>query len=186
MALLSTRALQVRFGGLVAVDGVDLRGEGGQIVGLIGPNGAGKTPFIDAVTGFVRLSAGEIEFGGRRIDGDAAHRRARAGLGRTWQSIELFDDLTVRENLLVASERRRWWTFLADAVRPDLRGRGEHVDAVLQGLGLAALAERRPDDLSQGERKLVGVARALAAQPQVLCLDEPAAGLDPEESTDLG
>jgi branched-chain amino acid transport system ATP-binding protein len=186
VTLLSTRSLQVTFGGLVAVDDVDLRVDAGQIVGLIGPNGAGKTTFIDAVTGFVRPSAGEIHFAGRRIDRDPAHRRARAGLARTWQSIELFGDLTVRENLLVASEARRWWTFLSDAVRPDIRGRSDRVDGVLAGLGLTALAERSPDDLSQGERKLVGVARALAAGPQLLCLDEPAAGLDPDESSDLG
>src|SRR3954454_11474376 len=186
MALLATHSLQVRFGGLTAVDRVDMRVDAGRIVGLIGPNGAGKTTFIDALTGFVRPSAGEIHFAGRRIDGDPAHRRARSGLARTWQSLELFGDLTVRENLLVASEPRRWWTFLADAVRPDIRGSGEVVDAVLEELGLAALAERTPDDLSQGQRKLVGVARALAARPQLVCLDEPAAGLDTSESTDLG
>ena len=186
MSLLATHSLRINYGGLVAVNEVDLRVEAGQLVGLIGPNGAGKTTFIDALTGFVRPSAGEIHFGGRRIDGDPAHRRAQLGLARTWQSLELFSDLTVRENLLVASERRRWWTFLADAVRPDVRGHGDTVDAVLDDLGLAALAERMPDDLSQGQRKLVGVARALAARPQLLCLDEPAAGLDTSESGDLG
>ena len=186
MALLSTRSLQVRFGGLVAVDGVDMQVEAGQIVGLIGPNGAGKTTFIDAVTGFVRLSTGEIHFAGHRVDGIAPHHRARAGLRRTWQSLELFGDLTVRENLLVASERHRWWTFLKDTVRPDAGRDADHVDAALDTLGLTALAGRMPDDLSQGQRKLVGVARALAGGPRLLCLDEPAAGLDPTESTDLG
>ena len=185
MPLLTTHALQVSYGGLVAVGGVDLQVDAGQIVGMIGPNGAGKTTFIDALTGFVRPSAGEIHFAGRRIDREPPHRRARAGLARTWQSLELFGDLTVRENLLVASESRRWWTFLADAARP-VRGSSSEVDAVLAELGLAALAERMPDDLSQGQRKLVGVARALAARPALVCLDEPAAGLDPAESTDLG
>ncbi len=186
MALLTTRRLQVRFGGLVALDAVDMRVDAGQLVGLIGPNGAGKTTFIDAISGFVPVSAGEIHFAGRRVDRDAPHRRARAGLGRTWQSLELFGDLTVRENLLAASERHRWWTFLKDAVRPDRGAAAEHVDAVLQTLALTELGDRMPDDLSQGQRKLVGVARALAGRPQLLCLDEPAAGLDPAESTDLG
>src|SRR3954454_11871361 len=182
MALLATHSLQVRFGGLNAVDQVDMRVEDGRIVGLIGPNGAGKTTFIDAVTGFVRPSAGEIHFAGRRIDGDPAHRRARAGLARTWQSLELFGDLTVRENLLVASERHRWWRFLLDAIRPDDGRTAGPVDGLMKTLGLSALADRMPDELSQGQRKLVGVARALAGRPQLLCLDEPAAGLDPSES----
>src|SRR4051795_13182492 len=186
MALLETRSIQVRYGGLGALDGVDLRVDAGQLVGLIGPNGAGKTTLIDALCGFARLSAGEIHFAGRRVDTLPAHQRGRAGLARTWQSLELFGDLTVRENLLVACEPRRWWTFLADAVRPDVRGSADGVDAVLEELGLGALAERTPDDISQGQRKLVGVARALAARPQLVCLDEPAAGLDTSESTDLG
>src|SRR3954463_9359173 len=160
MALLETRSIQVRYGGLVALDEVNLRVDAGQLVGLIGPNGAGKTTLIDALCGFARLSAGEIHFAGRRIDTLPAHRRARAGLARTWQSLELFGDLTVRENLLVASEPRRGGAFLADAVRPDVRGSADGVHEVLEGLGLAALAERTPDDLSQGQRKLVGVARA--------------------------
>jgi len=186
MALLSTHGLRVTYGGLIAIGGVDLQVDAGRIVGLIGPNGAGKTTFIDALTGFVRPSAGEIRFAGRRVDGDPPHRRARAGLARTWQSLELFSDLTVRENLLAAAESPRWWTFLADAVRPAVRGSNEGIAAVLDDLGLAELAERYPDDLSQGQRKLVGVARALAARPQLLCLDEPAAGLDTSESSALG
>src|SRR5437763_726960 len=186
MALLATLNLQVKYGGLVAIDGVDLQVDAGQIVGLIGPNGAGKTTFIDALSGFVRPAAGEIRFSGRRIDRDPPHRRALSGLARTWQSLELFSDLTVRENLLVAAESPRWWTFLADAVRPVVRDSNEAIETVLDGLGLAGLAERFPDDLSQGQRKLVGVARALAARPQLLCLDEPAAGLDTTESTALG
>ncbi len=105
------------FGGLRAVDGVDLQVAEGQIVGLIGPNGAGKTTFIDGLTGFVPIG-GRIHFDGRDIESLAAHHRARAGLGRTWQSLELFDDLTVEDNLRVAAERQSVGGFLADLVHP--------------------------------------------------------------------
>src|SRR3954451_12528451 len=147
MALLETRSIQVRYGGLVAPDDVDLRVDAGQLVGLIGPNGAGKTTLIDALSGFARLSAGEIHFAGRRIDTLPAYRRGRAGLARTWQSLELFGDLTVRENLLVAAERHRWWRFLVDAIRPDDGRADASVERALDVLGLSALADRMPDEL---------------------------------------
>src|SRR3954464_15115402 len=115
MALLETHGMTVTFGGLRAADDVDLRVEEGQLVGLIGPNGAGKTTFIDGVTGFVPTS-GRIDFDGDDISSMSAHQRARRGLGRTWQSLELFDDLTVRENLEVAAERQSWTSFLLDFV----------------------------------------------------------------------
>jgi branched-chain amino acid transport system ATP-binding protein len=168
-AVLRAREVSVRFGGVHALAGVDLEVEEGQLVGLIGPNGAGKTTFVDAVTGFVGYTGG-VELDGRELAGVPPHARARAGLSRTWQSTELFDDLSVRENLAVASHRR-------DA------------DAVDEGLSLVQLgwaAELMPGDLSQGERKLVGVARAIAMRPRLLCLDEPAAGLDTSESEELG
>jgi ABC-type branched-subunit amino acid transport system ATPase component len=168
-AVLRAREVSVRFGGVHALAGVDLEVEEGQLVGLIGPNGAGKTTFVDAVTGFVGYTGG-VELDGRELAGVPPHARARAGLSRTWQSTELFDDLSVRENLAVASHRR-------DA------------DAVDEGLSLVQLgwaAELMPGDLSQGERKLVGVARAIAMRPRLLCLDEPAAGLDTGESEELG
>jgi branched-chain amino acid transport system ATP-binding protein len=166
-ARLEVRDLSVRFGGVRAVDGVDLDVGAGLLVGLIGPNGAGKTTLIDALTGFVPAK-GQVRFDGRDLAGLAPHRRARAGLVRTWQSLELFDDLTVAENLSVA-------TADADAVA--------HALATVE---LDDVADRLPTELSQGQRKLVGVARALAARPSVLCLDEPAAGLDSEESLELG
>src|SRR5712692_526756 len=105
MALLETTGLSVTFGGLKAVDDLDITVEQGQLVGLIGPNGAGKTTLIDALTGFVP-SRGRIVFNGRPLQDLPAHQRARAGLARTWQSLELFDDLTVAENLQVAAERQ--------------------------------------------------------------------------------
>jgi branched-chain amino acid transport system ATP-binding protein len=183
-ALLETHAASVTFGGLRAVDGLDLAVEDGQIVGLIGPNGAGKTTFIDGLTGFVPMT-GRIRFAGRDIDTLAAHRRARCGLGRTWQSLELFEDLTVADNLRVGAERQHLAGFLADLVRPSRRHDRGDVDYALDVLGIAELAGRMPNEISQGQRKLVGAARALAARPRLVCMDEPAAGLDTAESREF-
>jgi branched-chain amino acid transport system ATP-binding protein len=180
-ALLETEGLAVTFGGLRAVDDVNLAVGEGQIVGLIGPNGAGKTTLIDAVTGFV-AATGAIRFLGRSLERLTAHRRARLGLGRTWQSLELFDDLTVGDNLRVAAERQGVGSFLADLAVPARRRPGDGVALALDELGIADLAARMPHELSLGQRKLVGVARALAARPRLLCMDEPAAGLDTAES----
>lgn len=184
MALLDTHDLSVTFGGLRAVNEVTIGVEEGMLVGLIGPNGAGKTTFIDAITGFVPTT-GRVLFDGRDISHSPAHVRARAGLARTWQSLELFDDLTVAENLQVAASKPAWWMVLADVVAPRRRGvsAAEHA---MEVVGLADLATKLPDQLSQGQRKLVGVARALAAGPKLVCMDEPAAGLDSAESLDLG
>jgi branched-chain amino acid transport system ATP-binding protein len=177
--------MTVAFGGLRAVDSVDLAVETGPLVGLIGPNGAGKTTFIDGITGFVPTS-GRIEFDGREIGSLPPHRRAGGGLGRTWQSLELFDDLTIRENLQVAAERQSLKGFVADLFVPRRAHDHSSVDFALDVLGLADLAERMPNEISQGQRKLVSVARALAAGPKLVCMDEPAAGLDTTESQELG
>jgi branched-chain amino acid transport system permease protein len=158
--------LSVAFGGLRAVSDVTLEVGEGELVGLIGPNGAGKTTLVDAVSGFVRCT-GRVELAGADIGGLRPHERARRGLARTWQSTELFDDLEVQENLTVAS-------------RDGSAGRA----LALVGMDWAARA--MPAQLSMGQRKLVGVARALAARPRLLCLDEPAAGLDTRESEELG
>jgi branched-chain amino acid transport system ATP-binding protein len=165
-ALLDARGVSVRFGGVQALQGLDLEVGEGQLVGLIGPNGAGKTTFVDAITGFVRYS-GSVALDGQDLGGLAPHVRARRGLSRTWQSTELFDDLSIRENLSVAAG-------------------DESVDEALDLVELGWAADLMPSDLSQGQRKLVGVARAIAMGPRLLCLDEPAAGLDTSESTELG
>ena len=184
MAVLSTDRLGVAFGGKKAVDGFTLAVGEGQLVGLIGPNGAGKTTTIDAITGFVPAT-GTVTFDGTDISGYSSTQRARAGLGRTWQSSELFDDLTVMENLQVAAERVDVKGFLRDLVRPRNDDLSE-LEAILDSIDLTGAAGALPTDLSHGQRKLVGVARALAARPKVLCMDEPAAGLDTEESQALG
>jgi len=187
MALLETNDLTVTFGGLNANDGVDIDIEQGSFVGLIGPNGAGKTTFIDAITGFVSTSRGTAMFAGRDLLSMKPHERAMAGLSRTFQSLELFDDLSVEDNLLVAAERPRWYGFLQDFVRPNRNtGVEDQVSWALDVLDLGEYRHANPGDLSHGQRKLVGVARALAAKPQLVLLDEPAAGLDTAESQVLG
>jgi branched-chain amino acid transport system ATP-binding protein len=162
---LNAQQVSVSFGGVHALVDVDLEVTEGKLVGLIGPNGAGKTTFIDAITGFVR-SRGRVELDGRDLSRLAPHQRARSGLARTWQATELFDDLTVGENVAVAARNAE--------------------DAERALAGLEPIAGKLPEEISQGERKLVGVARALAAAPRVVCLDEPAAGLDASESDQLG
>ena len=183
-AILSAIGVSVSFGGVHAVIDVDLEVAPGQLVGLIGPNGAGKTTFIDAITGFVRAQ-GRVELDGRDLTGLPPHARARLGLARTWQSIELFDDLTIRENLLVAAHRPSVWGTLREAVSTPRAGTDE-ISAALSLLGLHGLVDALPEELSQGQRKLVGIARALVMKPRLVCLDEPAAGLDTHESEELG
>jgi branched-chain amino acid transport system ATP-binding protein len=182
--VLETNELSVRFGGVHALSDVNLQVHDGQLVGLIGPNGAGKTTFIDAITGFV-ASTGEIRLGGEDLTHLSPDTRAHRGLTRTWQAAELFDDLTVRENLMVAARRASW----KDTIRDIFKGtstQDERVESAIELLGLEAFADVLPSELTQGQRKLIGVGRALAARPQIVCLDEPAAGLDTTESEELG
>jgi branched-chain amino acid transport system ATP-binding protein len=183
-AALSARGVTVSFGGVHALVDVGLEVPEGSMVGLLGPNGAGKTTFIDAITGFVP-SRGRVELHGRELSRLTPHERARSGLARTWQASELFDDLTVGENLAVATERPSAWA----TIREVLWKSPPEDDAVRDALALVGLedvVDKLPEELSQGERKLVGVARALAGSPRVVCVDEPAAGLDSNESEQLG
>ena len=186
--VLETRGLTVTFGGLNANDSVDLDVPDGSFVGLIGPNGAGKTTFIDAITGYVPMSNGTAQFAGSDIATLKPHERAQRGLVRTFQSLELFEDLSVRDNLLVAAYPTKWYSFVLDMLHltpkdPEIE---ERVDWAMEIMGLTDEADAMPTDLSHGRRKLVGVARALAAQPKLILLDEPAAGLDTAESQTLG
>ena len=185
-ATLRVEGLSVTFGGVTAVADTSMTIVPGEVAGLIGPNGAGKTTLIDAITGFVRPSGGDILLSDVSIRGWNARRRAVGGLARSFQSVELFAGLTVRENLAVACEsavgRLR---FLSDLIRP---GRVRLSPAALQAVedfGLAGDLDRPAESLPFGRRRLVAIARAVAAQPSVLLLDEPAAGLDEVETAEL-
>jgi branched-chain amino acid transport system ATP-binding protein len=185
-SLLEVDHLRVAFGGVVAVDDVSFHVDEGTVVGFIGPNGAGKTTCIEALTGYLPHATGRVVFDGHDLRSMAPHRRARLGLVRTFQAVELFDDLTVRENLRAAANRRTWWQSLGDLVAPRWHDDESTIEAALELLGLTDVADELPTQLPQGRRKLVGVARALACQPRLLLLDEPAAGLDTTESLELG
>lgn len=184
-ALFEATDVTVRFGGVTANDRVSMSIDAGELVGIIGPNGAGKTTFIDAVTGFVP-SIGAVRLGGRELSGTGAAARARAGLIRTWQSVELFDDLDVTDNLAVADHRPRRFDLFREIAGFGARRAADRIAGALARVGLHSVGGLYPDELSHGQRKLVGVARALVSHPEVLCLDEPAAGLDQQESAALG
>ena len=173
---LATTGLTVKYGGVTAVKDVNLSVRHGSITGLIGPNGAGKTTLLDAISGYVD-TAGDVALDGASLHGLRTDQRARLGLGRTFQSIELYEDLTVWENVAVGQA----------AAGGRIEGDPKVALAeMLDLLGLAPVAERPASELSQGARQLVSVARALAGRPTVLLLDEPAAGLDSNESRWLG
>jgi ABC-type branched-subunit amino acid transport system ATPase component/branched-subunit amino acid ABC-type transport system permease component len=174
--VLQIKDITVRYGGVTAVDGVTIDVKRGSIVGLIGPNGAGKTTLIDAISGFAPYG-GTVAMLGKSFDGLPPHKRIRAGMGRTFQAIELYDDLTVTENVavgLTAAHGRR-------ELSPS-----ESVERTFALLGISELAGRPAGALSQGQRQLVSIARALVGRPDVLLLDEPAGGLDSAESLWLG
>ncbi|QGP88125.1 ATP-binding cassette domain-containing protein [Gordonia sp. 135] len=176
--ILSSKGIGVRYGGVTAVDDVSFDVRDGEIIGLIGPNGAGKTTFIDAISGFADAT-GSVTLEGDSLDGQRPYQRSRHGLGRTFQGIELYDDLSVRENVAVGTTAARH--------RPDTATLGdEDLDRLFELLHLTPVVDRQVKELSQGQRQLVSVARALAGRPRVVLLDEPAAGLDSTESVWLG
>ena len=170
MALLSVEHVTRRFGGVVAVDDVSLDVAEGEIVGLIGPNGAGKTTLFNLITRVDRTDAGEIAFDGESLLRTAPHKIVRRGIARTFQNVELFTSMTVLEHVLVGRHARR----------------GRSARELLAYVGLSPLAHRPAAELSYGLRKRVELARALAAGPRLLLLDEPAGGLNHEEVGELG
>ena len=182
---LEVRNLTVRFGAVVAVNDVSITVKPGQIVGLIGPNGAGKTTLIDAVTGFTAPAGGTIELDGVSINRQSAANRARGGLSRSFQSLELFEDTTVLDNLRAASDPRDALSYLRDVVYPVTPTLPGHVVAAIKEFELEDDLHRLVQDLPYGRRRLLAIARAVAAQPSVLLLDEPAAGLGDAESREL-
>jgi branched-chain amino acid transport system ATP-binding protein len=174
VAGLSVEGITVRFGGVVALDDVDLSATAGVVTGLIGPNGAGKTTLWNVVTGLQRPDAGRVLLDDADISSLRAHERARLGIGRTFQRLEIFGSLSVRDNLLVAAEAAH------------LDAPHDVVDSVLERVGLAGLAGARAADLPTGTARLVELGRALAARPKVLLLDEPSSGLNEDESERFG
>lgn len=183
--VLSIADLTVTYSGVVAVDHVSIDVEQGAFVGLIGPNGAGKTTLIDAVSGFVSYS-GIVRVGGVRADGRAAFERTRMGLSRTFQAGELFNDMSVLDNVLIGAYKGSFQGAFTEVLRGNRRAAPPHVMGAMELFGLTPQMNDDAGSLSVGHQKLAGVARALASQPKMLLLDEPAAGLDSVESKELG
>lgn len=182
--LLEAKQVSASYGGSTVLHDVDLEVRSSELVGLIGPNGAGKTTFIDVLSGFLEPTAGEVLFHDRPVTHLPPHRRAEQGMGRTFQSVSMFEPLSVEENLMVASQDRQWWSFVADVLAPR---RAQHavVRKLLTELGLIDARHCYAEQISTGQQKLVGLARAVIRKPEVLLLDEPGAGLDRGELTKL-
>lgn len=190
MSLLEVRDLEMRFGGLCAVQKISLDVEAGEIVGLIGPNGAGKTTCFNVLTGVYVPTSGTVKFAGRDIAGLAPHKVCEIGLSRTFQNIRLFKELTVLENVLVSLHRQRPYGFVGAIFKTPRFRRGEkalreEAMACLDEMGLGHKAFQLAKNLPYGDQRKVEIARALAARPQILLLDEPAAGMNPSETAEL-
>ncbi len=190
MPLLEVSGLSKRFGGVQAVNDVSFRVEKGMIKAVIGPNGAGKTTLFNMVSGLVSPDAGSITFGGEPIHGRPPHRVAARGVSRTFQNIRLFSQMSALENVMVGRHLRGRSGFLAGMLG---LGRARHEDRevrrraleVMDFLGIAALAEAEATSLAYGQQRAVELARALASDPEMVLLDEPAAGLNIRETRDL-
>lgn len=178
--------LKVSFGGVKALQGVNLSVSSGEVVGLIGPNGAGKTALLDAISGVNRRYQGGVLLDGETINSWAPHRRSRAGIGRASQSLDLFDQESAIDNLRTASDARHWWAYVTDLVWPVNPPLPIPAREAIHELGIGELLEQRASELSFGRRRLLAIARALAASPTILLLDEPAAGLDDRNTANLG
>ena len=182
---LSVTGLTVRFGGVVAVDDVTFEVHPGEVVGLIGPNGAGKTTIIDAVTGFVKPASGVLKLDATDISGWNAGRRARHGLRRSFQSLELFEDLTIEDNIRAGADVSRRASWITDLIWPRPGPLTSEAVAAIREFELVDDLVKLPPEMPYGRRRLVGIARAVASGPSIIMLDEPAAGLDESESREL-
>jgi len=189
--LLQVENVSVRFGGIVALDGVSFDVRRGEIRGLIGPNGAGKSTLFNCLSRLYRCDTGAIRLNGDSLSDQPRHRIAAMGVGRTFQNLALFRTMTVRENVMVGAHARHHVGFVADALRLPRATRSElavrrRAQQSLETLQLEAVADRVVADLPFGTQKRVELARALACEPALLLLDEPACGLNHEELDGLG
>lgn len=189
-ALLKVRGASKRFGGLLALDGVGLTIERGQIYGLIGPNGAGKTTFFNVITGLYVPDAGTFELNGVAYEPRAVHEVVRSGIARTFQNIRLFGDMTALENVMVGRHLRTRAGLVGavlrlPATRREERDIAERARALLDYVGIGRLADLRARTLSYGDQRRLEIARALATEPALLALDEPAAGMNATEKIQL-
>jgi ABC-type branched-subunit amino acid transport system ATPase component len=184
---LDVEGVSAFFGGVKALDDVSLHVEPGEVLGIIGPNGAGKTTLLDVISGFTMPGRGRVLLGGVDITRWSPVRRARAGICRSFQAVELFGELTVRENVLAAADRHDLRSYLVGplhsrrSLSPTVA-----VNEVISEFSLDEVLDARPTHLSTGMARLVGIARTIASEPRVLLLDEPAAGLNSSESLLLG
>jgi len=188
--ILEVRGLTMRFGGLLAVNGVGLSVQDKQVVSMIGPNGAGKTTVFNCLTGFYQPTSGEILLDGEAIQGLPGHRIARKGVVRTFQNVRLFKDMTVVENLLVAQHRHLDTGLLSGLLktRAFRRSEREAMDFAahwLEQVNLTDVANRPAGTLAYGQQRRLEIARCMMTRPRILMLDEPAAGLNPKETEDL-
>ena len=177
--VLEAIGVSVRFGGLQALDQVDLTALPVEITGLIGPNGAGKTTLFNVITGLERPTAGRVLIAGQDVGRMSPYRRARLGIGRTFQRLEVFGSLSVHDNILAAAEFRKGWS--RDGSKPKDVAR-----EVIERVGLTDVTESRVESLPTGHARLVELGRALATRPRLLLLDEPGSGLNSEETESLG
>jgi len=178
VALLNVESVSVRFGGLQALAAVTIDVPEHEVTGLIGPNGAGKTTLFNVITGLQPPTGGTVVLDGKDITNTKPHQRARLGIGRTFQRLETFGTLNVRDNVLVAAEMRRGWS--REKFKP-----GDLADELIERIGITSVAQERVDRLPTGTQRLVEMARALATKPRVLLLDEPSSGLNESETADF-
>jgi branched-chain amino acid transport system ATP-binding protein len=188
IGLLEAHGITKHFAGITALNGVDLDVNYGEMVGLIGPNGAGKTTLFNCMLGMLRPDSGTVQFDGRDVSALPVYKRARAGIGRTFQRLELFAGMTVREHFLVTERRRngsgRLWKDLLNLSNPTTDERFR-TDRMIDLLGLQAEADKPVESLSLGRGRLVELGRALMSEPKLLLLDEPSSGLDVKETAAL-